>query len=80
MKRKEYEFDIAMQTWNEFEADMVKYRLKWRVLEWEGPAGGNPVVAISGAVARIMQWITESYDPENDHEIYSKKDLALWEV
>ena len=80
MKRKEYEFDVCIQCWPEFEAEMLKYKLKWRVLEWEGPAGGNPVVAISGAIDRVMQWIAVCYDPENDHEIYSKKDLALWEV
>ena len=78
MKRKEYEFDVCIQAWPEFEAEMLKYKLKWRVLEEIGPAGGNPVVAISGAVSRILQWVAESYDPEGDTEINSKDDL--WEV
>jgi hypothetical protein len=78
MPRKEYEFDVCIQAWPEFEAEMLKYKLKWRVLEWEGPAGGNPVVAISGAISRVLQWVAESYDPEGYTEIVSAKDL--WEV
>ena len=55
--------------------DIQPYNLTAQIVELDGPAGGNPLLSLSGTYDNIFQYLHNAYCHDLDDALYHAEDI-----